>query len=496
LYAQVSGTVFTDVTWGVLEANGGSITPAGVYTAPATSGEFQVVATSVADPSKSFTGPVSVGAYGVQVTPISVVVSKGGTQQFTARVSGCATNYAVTWAVEEGVSGGTIASDGTYTAPAVAGGPYHVVATSVDNPSVTGSATVQVAPGGFYSTGGMSVRRGFHTATRLLNGEVLVAGGVYVCSAYEGDDECSERPVWSTAELFDPATGQFRSTGAMSTPRWHHAAVLLTDGRVLVVGGQDQDTGIMYGPSLSTAELYDPATGTFSPTGSMAKARNSATATLLPDGRVLVSGGWDEECRCASDSAEIYDPATGSFLQAGPMLYRRVHHTASLLADGRVLLVGGSDGVSSELFDPAMNKFEFAANMDLDRDSHAATVLEDGRVLVSGGQRSRSESWTEAEIFDPALERFTVVGSMNVPRAFHTATLLTNGQILVTGRQIDLDRPDLSSSAELFDPASQTFTSISGMRRARGYGHAATLLLDGSVLITGGALDNSAELYK
>jgi len=206
----------------------------------------------------------------------------------------------------------------------------------------------------FTRTGNMVVNRGCATTTLMSDGKVLIAGG----------DVTSGPPVartYMTAEVFDPATGKFTATGSLSTGRDCAAGALLPDGRVLVAGGDTQFAGV------GTADVYDPQTGTFTATGNMATGRFSHSATALPDGRVLITGGLIEPGLIASvdpgilavtansylGSAELYDPYTGKFTKIGPMLSRRVGHTATLLEDGRVLLAGGNlDATSAEVYVP------------------------------------------------------------------------------------------------------------------------------------------------
>jgi hypothetical protein len=174
----------------------------------------------------------------------------------------------------------------------------------------------------------------------------------------------------------------------MSSIRDQHTATLLQDGRVLVIGGGGEGYA-----SQKTADLYDPATGRFSRTGSMKTGRWLQTATLLQDGRVLVTGGRSPQ-DSVYKSAEIYDPATGTFHSAGTMHEGRQQQTATLLPDGRVFIAGGywSDGQkwrvlsSTEMFDPATGKFTSIGSMGAERSSHTATLLDDGRVLIAGGE--------------------------------------------------------------------------------------------------------------
>jgi hypothetical protein len=192
-----------------------------------------------------------------------------------------------------------------------------------------------------------SARRG-HTATLLPDGKVLIAGGY-------GSEDVSARYYGelSSAELFDPASGRFIPTGSMGSVAGYHTATLLRNGKVLVVRGK-------------SAERYDPSAGTFTPTGPMAFVRWSGfTATLLRDGRVLVAGGRNrggDEGADPSQTAELYDPSTGTFSPAaGPLVAPRTRHTATLLRDGKVLLAGGGAAASmssAELFDPASGRFE------------------------------------------------------------------------------------------------------------------------------------------
>jgi hypothetical protein len=347
-----------------------------------------------------------------------------------------------------------------------------------------GSATPELydpGTGKFRPTGSMSTSRGSETATRLLDGRVLIAGG------QDGTDPLA------SAELYDPATGTFSPTGSMATGRQGQTATLLTDGRVLIAGGYHSGMGAVVPadawasevgitrPSSSTdavrlgnlasAELYDPKTGKFSPTGSMAEGRNWATATLLSDGRVLVAGGLVDGTLTLS-SAEIYDPASGTFSPTGSMPDARFLSSATLLADGRVLISGGqlingnsiADVTFALLYEPKTGHFIQTGALAEPRDTATATRLEDGRVLVTGGFTYPSDqpasakgqaivSVSSAEIYDPNTGKFTDAGSMTVARAGHTATLLLDGRVLLAGG-IDMTTTtaDELGSAELFQP--------------------------------------------
>jgi len=417
----------------------------------------------------------------VTVSPQSVGVVRGRTRLFSASVPG-PPGTGINWTVEEGDAGGSITAEGLYTAPQTLG-TFHVIATSTFDPNNATAATVTVVEKGFVATGPMNAIRRGHTATLLPNGNVLIAGGM----SLEGE-------ALSSAELFDPSTGQFRATGSMGDPRFWATATLLPSGKVLIVGGFEGSV------SVATAELYDPATGTFSPTGDMTTARYSHTATLLPDGKVLVTGGWYVGNHpFPLDSAETYDPAVGAFSFTNSMAYFRGSHTATLLGDGRVLVAGGSDGcsslVSAEIFDPAEGAFANTAGMAGSRLAHTATLLPDGRVLMAGGrevdcQDPSSSYLNTAEVFDPGTSTFSGLPNISEVRSGHTATLLPNGQVLLAGGV-----NGNPSSAELFDPVNSNFAITGSMEKERS-GHAATLLQDGRVLITGGSGDTSTEIFE
>jgi WD40 repeat protein len=307
--------------------------------------------------------------------------------------------------------------------------------------------------GTFSPTGSLTVTRAGETATPLKDGRVLFAGGGN-CGNSETDG------LWASAELYNPTTGIFTPTGSMPTPRFNHTATLLDDGRVLVAGGISGPTapgstsvvsvvfasyeGVRLAATsadvLATAELYDPGTGTFSPTGSMTDFRDGHTATLLQDGRVLVVGGGGEGY-ASRTSAELYDPGTGTFTVTGSMSKGRWLHTATLLQDGRVLITGGKAPndktyASAELYDPTSAKFSLTGSMDIGRQEHSATLLQDGRVLIAGGYEYDGQSWqvlSSTEMYDPGSETFTPIGSMGQPRMGQTATLLNDGRVLIAG---------------------------------------------------------------
>ncbi|HZO83229.1 MAG TPA: kelch repeat-containing protein [Candidatus Binataceae bacterium] len=283
--------------------------------------------------------------------------------------------------------------------------------------------------GEFETTGRLATRRDAHTATLLPNGKVLVAGGEEV-------NESGFSVLLSTAELYDPARGVFAPTGSMVTGRELHTATLLRDGKVLVVGGEDAK-----GLALASAETYDPAIGAFIATGSLNVGRYGHSATLLPDGRVLIAGGEridDDGFDIALSSAEIYDPTTGRFHPTGNMRVARKHDTATLLNNGEVLIAGGEDNnghalQSAELYDPSTGRFRLTGQMLSPHDSHAAALLSDGRVLIAGGFGGAVGVTREAELYNPASGGFESTGSMHEAREYFTATRMSDGRVLIVG---------------------------------------------------------------
>jgi hypothetical protein len=323
----------------------------------------------------------------------------------------------------------------------------------------------------------MHAQRAIHSATRLADGRVLIAGGMI-----------HNHAVLATAELYDPATKQFTSTGEMPEPRMSHTATLLKDGRVLLAGGYSGD-GSIYRSAL----LYDPATGRFTPTGGMAIPRAEATATLLPDGRVLIAGGVDAPGEVATQSAELYDPAIGRFMSTGDMAFARAYHIAAPLRGARVLIAGGEPDLqhtlnSAEIYDEASGTFVPAGDMMEPRRKAAAAVLSDGRVLIVGGSGNddwRAKSRT-AEVFDPATQKFHRTGELHEARykLAHAIVTLDDGRVLVAGG---------GAGFEVYDPTRGVFAPVTGGLSAARYYSTATVLGGGEVLIAGGYGDDAGD---
>jgi hypothetical protein len=341
--------------------------------------------------------------------------------------------------------------------------------------------------GTFTATTGMVAARSGHTATVLPNGTVLIAGG-------ENSPQTVDSHALASAELYDPSIGFSTRTGDMITARYGHSAALLPDGRVLISGG--------YAPTstVSSTEIFDPSTGTFTATGGTSTV--SGIATLLKNGKVLIAG----------NTAELYDPVTDSFAltgsYVGPFYYGPFFYpdSATLLQDGRVLIVGSACGdcwlEHEEVYDPVTGTFKAVGELYTCSSgcagyiwsAHSATLLQNGKVLLAGGVSEDFGTFSNAELYDPSTDTIAPTGNMNLARAGHTATLLTDGTVLVAGGQFD-SFPLID--VELYNPATGTFSYTGHMTIPRS-GHSAALLFDGRVLTSGGVAGswlNSADLY-
>src|ERR1700682_2819106 len=357
----------------------------------------------------------------------------------------------------------------------------------------TSQMPAAVVNGTWSSAASMAVPRGYHTATLLRNGKVLVVGGRGLSAV----SAPWQRPgsAISSAELYDPKTRTWSSAGTLNFPRFEHTATLLANGKVLVVGGNQTlaNGNLPVGADpVSSAELYDPQTNSWSSAASMRTARALHTATLLNDGRLLVAGGTEsslEDPSIALASAELYDPTANTWTASPPMASARANQSATLLSDHRVLVIGGINRIldyptgtspaaglsTAELFDPATNSWSPTPSMGYTRISPSTTLLPNGRVLVVGDYGVNEQT---AEIYDPALQRWLDSPQPIAGHAGHLAVLLHNGVVLIAGG-LGEARP------EWFDWRRDSWASAGTLSTIRS-GATATVLENGQVLVAGG----------
>jgi hypothetical protein len=424
----------------------------------------------------------------IAVLPSIASIAVNGEFQFTAHLLTNGNSTAVSWTVSgdgcAGASCGTIDAAGHYVAPAAIPSPLSitVTATSTADSTQLGRASVSIvssAAGSFVPTGSMTKARAGYTATLLLDGRVLIAGGDKIGSA----------------ELYDPGTGTFSRTGAMRLARTGHRATRLMNGKVRITGPA----------STTSAELYDPATGQFAPAGGMlAPVQDLPSAVLLAGGLVLVAG---------EGGAELYDPATDLFVRTGPYAAAGSFYlTATALGDGRALLVGDS---YARIYDPARDVFSATGPLVVSSpwdyggsgdygdtiffsDYFTATLLNTGQVLIAGGSTT-DHLMNAAMLYDPVTNAFTATSRMYSSRGRHAAVRLADGRILIVGGDTERCSSDACDSAgslagaELYDPSSGTFSLASNMHVPR-TSPTATLLNNGDVLITGGV--QYCETYR
>ena len=351
-----------------------------------------------------------------------------------------------------------------------------------------------LAAQGFTATGGMGEGLGgrYGASDALLpDGRVLVAGGFSSANL-------------ASAEIWDPATGLFTATSnGLSVARGYATSTVLTSGKVLIAGGGDYNDG---GAASAAADIFDPATGLFSATTStMNAARHGATATLLNNGKVLIAGGIASNSQVRLATAELYDPATNTFSYTGSMHVARDVASAVKLPNGNVLICGGGDGSgvsldSSEIYiasGTGAGTFTVGPTMKAKCDDASATLLTSGLVLIVGGINNDVPIGS-AELYDYNANTFTLSQSSITPRHFHTANLLGNGQVLIAGGVDGATNVNTLKDAQLYDPSTDTFVSTGAMSTARYY-HTGTLLQDGRVLMAGGYNDagvvETAEIF-
>ena len=424
----------------------------------------------------------------VTITPgPSLGLSVGGTTQLSATAldaqGNVLTGRTITWSSSaQGVA--TVSTTGLVTATAV--GAAQIRATSEGK---TGEVTITVEALPWSLTGSLATGRTLHTATLLADGRVLVTGGQALGT---------QQSLRST-EVYNPANGVWTATGNLIAGRSNHVAIRLQNGRVLVVGGVSVETQTR----LASAEIYDPSTGTWTATGNLVTARQLAAAALLNDGRVVVAGGSGPASNLDPlSSTELYNPATGQWASTGSLAVARVGHTAVLLPGGKVLVTGGVTTTptstlilsSTELYEPSTGQWTGTGNFLTARAFVTAVLLTNGRVLIAGGSNFATTAYGATDLYDPVSGGWTATGSLLTPRVSHTATRLPNGKVLVAGGSGSLGT---LGSVETYDPAAGTWSAVAALRVPR-LNHAAVLLNTGKLLVVGGqgaGAATSAELF-
>lgn len=348
------------------------------------------------------------------------------------------------------------------------------------------SSPIHAVAGTWTAVTSMGTARVNHTLTLLPDGKVLAVGGANLDTS----------TLHSSAELFNPSDNSWiATTGNMSTGRQSHTATLLTTGKVLIAGG----LGATNGTERSSAELYDPANGTFSGTGSMSQARNSHKAVRLLDGRVLVVGGSANNSPL--NSAEIYDPVLGTWSAAASLATAKGGFAMVLMADGRVMVAGGFAGgevKTFQIYNPGTNSWTAEANMNDLRSNSTATLLSDGQILLAGGDNAFPTTNKKTELYNPGTSSWSyTTGDLAIVRASHRAFLLPDGKVLVAAGFSN----SATSTAELYNPTTGTWSTTGSLVGNR-TNEEQVMLADGRVLATGGfnissfADLASAEIYE
>ncbi len=257
---------------------------------------------------------------------------------------------------------------------------------SNDTQALSSAELYDPLTGAWSATGSLSAPRNLASAVLLANGKVLITGGL-----------SGNSTLLNTAEAYDPATGTWSATGSFSNARVFHTATLLASGKVMIVGGNNN---LNMGLTLRSAELYDPATGTWSATGNLITTRQTHTATLLQNDKVLISAGFANNSTTLT-SAELYDPAIGAWSATGNLSVFR--ETAMLLPNGKVLATGGDGGsITTELYNPVTGAWSAGANLTTKRNSHTVTLLSNAKVLAAAGTGDGQNGLSSAELFDAA----------------------------------------------------------------------------------------------
>lgn len=325
-----------------------------------------------------------------------------------------------------------------HTATLLANGQVLVAGGSNATGALASAELYNPATGKWTATASMATRRYAHSATLLSNGAVLVAGGIVNIS------NTGIVTVSSSAELYNPFTGQWTTTGSMTSPRYSQGATLLQNGQVLTAGGVNATDG-----SLASAELYDPSQGSWKATGSMNYPR-STPATLLQNGQVLMAAG--SSTSPGEKTAELY--SNGHWTLTSGLVFSHAGVSAALLTSGDVLIFGGHlASYASEFYNPTTNTWSRTGNIGVNPPGGPLTLLGTGEVMLAGGQSSYGTD-SLCRLYNPSTNSWLLTGSMNQARAGHTATRLANGRVLAVGGLVKSSNGAISflASAELYTP--------------------------------------------
>jgi N-acetylneuraminic acid mutarotase len=466
--------ISSNVTWTTDTPAVASINMTGLATGNA-SGSSTIIATSGSISGNTLLNVTGAVLQTITITPTSPYTGVGHVEQLFA-----------TGTLSDGTSAGDISNNVIWSSDTpdvatintstglVTGFGLGSTAVTATYNGVVGNSMFTVTDNPWSVAASLAIQRAGHTATLLTSGKILVVGG--------GSQVGGGNPI--STELYDPVADSWSGAGNLATIGMNHTATLLPNGKVLVVGGTYRD-GIYEKKYASTA-LYDPTTNTWFDAGSLSTGRAYHTATLLSNGKVLVLGGNAPD----TIDAELYDPTTDTWDAVGNLITDRVFHTATLLANGEVLVVGGLvspyTGVSNaELYDPVTNTSSLTGALadTTYRYYHTATLLPNGKVIVAGGLDGGNAIAT-TQLYDPTTNNWTLAGDLVAASYNHTSTLMPNGDVLVVGGCCEAT--GAPTRTEMFNYSTQMWTPAGNLIVGRWF-HTANLLTNNKVLVVGGA---------